>query len=89
MVFQQRFRPCGYLVAQLYGLVMSFLNAFFKVLLSSSSSWLLSAMVNERATVSKSSKLTELNYNSMGGHGGDGLVVGFYGVGGLFQPSQF
>lgn len=34
--------------------------------------------------MSKSSKLTELNYNSMGGHGGDGLVVGFYGVGGLF-----
>lgn len=48
MVFQQRFRPCVYLVAQLYGLVMSFLDAFFKVLLSSSSSWLLSAMVNER-----------------------------------------
>lgn len=86
MVFRQSFRPCGYLVAQLYRLVMNFLNAFFKILLSSSSFWPLSAMVNERATVSKSSKLTELNYNSISGHGGDGLVVGFYGVGGFFQP---
>lgn len=36
--------------------------------------------------MSKSSKVTELNYNSTSGHGGDGLVVGFDGVGGLFQP---